>query len=288
MSEYTGAFPPPPDDDAPFWARQPAPAEPEAAPEPEAPARQGRLGSFRFDLEDEPAAEPEPGGEDEAEAAPALPFDLLAFDFAGMLVSSPIHAVAGLAPTLGIDPPKLLDIVFGPYSTADTDHPWHKLERNEITSSAYDDHLRAQGAELGIDLDFDRIRPLLLSVDVNEVVIEFIVDRRAEGFRTALISNMTKEVTLAWKQLLPLGQLFDAVIDSASVGIRKPNPAIFRQVLHQLGVEPSRAVLLDDTLGNVDGARSIGMAGIHVVRDPSIGLKQLNVLMGRGRAGEDG
>ena len=65
--------------------------------------------------------------------------------------------------------------------------------------------------------------------------------------------------------LVPVDELFDVVVDSSAVGMRKPNPAIFHHALELLGgVPPSEAVFLDDSPGNVAGARRAGLHAIHV------------------------
>jgi putative hydrolase of the HAD superfamily len=64
---------------------------------------------------------------------------------------------------------------------------------------------------------------------------------------------------------VPLGELFDVVVDSSEVGMRKPNPAIYLHTLAELGgVAPERAVFLDDQPGNVAGAERAGLTGVLV------------------------
>ena len=71
---------------------------------------------------------------------------------------------------------------------------------------------------------------------------------RAAGVRTALVTNNAAEFAATWRPLLPLGELFDAVVDSSEVGLRKPDPRIFRHALARLGgVAPERAVFLGRT-----------------------------------------
>ena len=77
-----------------------------------------------------------------------------------------------------------------------------------------------------------------------------------------------------WRAMLPLDELFDVVIDSSEVGMRKPDPRIFHLALESLGgVEPGRAVFLDDYPGNVVAAQSVGMHAILVETDhlPALG-----------------
>jgi putative hydrolase of the HAD superfamily len=101
---------------------------------------------------------------------------------------------------------------------------------------------------------------------------------RAEGYKTGLITNNVKEASQEWRAIVPVDELFDVIIDSSEVGMRKPNPAIFLHTLELLGVEPGRAVFLDDAEGNVDGARRAGLHAI-LVADPDDALLELDALL---------
>ena len=72
---------------------------------------------------------------------------------------------------------------------------------------------------------------------------------------------------------------FDVYVNSAYVGLRKPDPAIFHLVLERLGVAPQQAVFLDDNLRNVDSARELGIHTVQFV-DPETSLAELEALLG--------
>jgi epoxide hydrolase-like predicted phosphatase len=72
---------------------------------------------------------------------------------------------------------------------------------------------------------------------------------------------------------------FDAYVNSAHVGLRKPDPAIFRLTLDRLDVAPQQAVLVDDMLRNVDSARELGIHTVQFV-DPDTSLAELEALLG--------
>ncbi|RLC92337.1 MAG: HAD family phosphatase, partial [Chloroflexi bacterium] len=72
---------------------------------------------------------------------------------------------------------------------------------------------------------------------------------------------------------------FDVYVNSAYVGLRKPDPAIFHLTLEQLGVAPQQAVFLDDGLRNVDSARELGIHTVQFV-DPATSLAELEALLG--------
>jgi putative hydrolase of the HAD superfamily len=111
---------------------------------------------------------------------------------------------------------------------------------------------------------------------LREVVVAAARALREQGVLTALVTNNAREFRAGWRRLLPLAELFDAVIDSSEVGLRKPDPAIFALALRELGgVAPEHAVFLDDFPGNVAAARRLGMHGVLVEDDPAAALAEL-------------
>ena len=114
---------------------------------------------------------------------------------------------------------------------------------------------------------------------VHEPVVERVRSLRAEGYRVGLITNNVKEGSATWRAMLPVDELFEVVVDSCEVGMRKPNPAIFLHALHLLGgISPEQAVFLDDSPGNVVGAQRAGLHAIHV-EDPAQALADLDALL---------
>jgi len=90
------------------------------------------------------------------------------------------------------------------------------------------------------------------------------VDSAARGYRTALITNSVVEWLPWWDRVLPDGDVFDVVVHSCRVGLRKPDPAIYRLALDRLGVQPAEAMFLDDFEAMADAAREVGMHVVHV------------------------
>jgi epoxide hydrolase-like predicted phosphatase len=200
-----------------------------------------------------------------------MSIDAVLFDFAGVLTSSPWHAMREAGGGS-------LELLIGPYDE-DTDHPWHRVERGEIPISEWAMEVTRRGEEAGVTVDFAPLRSLLGEMDVHTVVVDRVASLRAEGYKTALITNNVAEASGAWRSLVAVDDLFDVVIDSSAVGMRKPSPEIFQHALAELGgVPPDRAVFLDDTEGNVDGARRAGLHAI-LVDDPSAAIDELDRLL---------
>jgi len=103
---------------------------------------------------------------------------------------------------------------------------------------------------------------------------------RDEGFRTALVTNNVAEFSVHWRAMLPVDELFELVVDSSEVGVRKPDPAIYHLTLDRLGgIAPERAVFLDDFPGNVEAASAVGLHGILVGEEPEPAIAALDRLL---------
>jgi putative hydrolase of the HAD superfamily len=196
------------------------------------------------------------------------------FDFSGVLTTSPWPAMTATARGD-------LTLLIGPYHE-DTDHPWHQLERGEITIAEWTTAVTALADQAGTTLDFAPLSALLDTLAVHDAVVEHVRTLRADGYRTALVTNNVREGSARWRAMLPVDELFDVVVDSSAVGMRKPNPAIFLHTLSLLGgLAPGRAVFLDDVEGNLVGARQVGLHTILVADDPTPALAELDALLGR-------
>jgi putative hydrolase of the HAD superfamily len=209
-----------------------------------------------------------------------IAIEAVLFDFNGVLTTSPFAHMAALGTDSGVDGQVVLDLMLGPYDE-DTDHAWHRFERGELSAAEYGADLFARAAEAKLELDFSSLGNMMSRLEVHDVVIERIRRLRADGYRTGLVTNNVKEASSQWRELVPVDELFEVIVDSSEVGMRKPNPAIFRHALELLGgVAPERAVFLDDASGNVVGARAAGLHAILVdAADPSVALAELDVLL---------
>ena len=138
------------------------------------------------------------------------------------------------------DPVTITELLMGDYAD-DTDHPWHRLERGEITLAenrelnraalAASGHRDAATAGVGVDGGG-------LTFELNAPMIELVGDLRAAEPRIKLgvLTNNVREFRPMWWEMLPFEEWFDAVVDSHEVGLRKPNPAIYELALTRLDV----------------------------------------------------
>ncbi len=191
------------------------------------------------------------------------------FDFGGVFIDSPFAALAAAATERGLSPEDLALAVFGAYDT-DTDHPWHRLERGEVTLEDARNAIMAD-AELpdGTVLDPFELLGSLAGGGVRDEMVQFCTELRARGLVTGLLTNNAKEFEEFWKPLLPLDDLFHDVVDSSEVGLRKPDPRIYHLALERLSVTPGQTVFVDDAPGNVAAAETVGIRSVLIGHERS-------------------
>ena len=205
------------------------------------------------------------------------------FDFGGVFTDSPFHAVRDFGEELGVEPVEITRIVFGSYEH-DGDHPWHQLERGEITLENARHQILGLGQKLDLQIDiyelFARMAGNNAGADQRKPLVERVRSLRQEGYTTGIITNNVKEFGDGWRSLIPVDELFDFVVDSSSVGIRKPDPRIFQLALDQLGdISPGQVIFLDDYQANVDAARDLGLQAILVGADVLADIETLDALL---------
>jgi len=208
------------------------------------------------------------------------------FDYGGVLSTPPFAGIADYERKMGYPERSLGQLLFGtgasPQGPTDDfpDQDWHLLETGRLTLDQF--HARIVGrseAVLGRPLDLADYAQFLreLGLGIHWMVIHRVRELRADGYRTAICTNNVKEWGDFWKMTIPL-DAFDVVVDSCEVGLRKPDPAIFRLTCERLGVAPEAAVFLDDTRRHVDGARAVGLHAI-LARDPWDALAELDAVL---------
>lgn len=191
------------------------------------------------------------------------------FDFGGVFVDSPFTAVQAAAADLGVEPEAMLAAVFGSYDQ-DTDHAWHRLERGEISLVDARAEIIAGGLAAGLpELDPIALLMALGGGGVRGDMVDFCRSARSGGVSTGLLTNNAAEFADFWRPLLPLDELFDDVVDSSEVGMRKPDQRIFELALERLGTAASDTAFIDDAPGNVDAARRAGLQAVLIGPHPS-------------------
>jgi epoxide hydrolase-like predicted phosphatase len=210
----------------------------------------------------------------------ATTIEAVIFDYGGVFTPSPFAAAHAYATAQGVHPDTLIGIVFGSYAT-DSDHPWHRLERGELSFPEALTEIGGAAEAAGFTFDAREMFRAMVDDDVDRtIVVDCVRGLRGRGIATGILTNNIREYGDTWRASLRVDELFDTVVDSCIEGIRKPNPAIYELALSRLGVEePSCAVFLDDFAGNVAAARAVGLHGIVVDADPRPAIAELDALL---------
>jgi epoxide hydrolase-like predicted phosphatase len=155
------------------------------------------------------------------------------------------------------------------------EHPLYALERGEIAEAEFG---RRLGEQLGDGFDLARLRRLYFErIEPNPPMIRYMAELRGRGLRTALLTNNVREWEPLWRAKLPeLDEIFDVVVDSAFVGMRKPERRIYELTVERLddGLHPEECLFLDDFDINCEGARSLGMTAV-LFRDSDQAIAEL-------------
>jgi putative hydrolase of the HAD superfamily len=189
------------------------------------------------------------------------------WDFGGVLTSSPFEAFARFERERGLP----ADIIRRTNAANHWENAWARFERAEVDLEAFDQLFAAESRALGAEVRGREILPLL-SGELRPEMIEAL--RRVKArFKTGCITNnlpanaigSTGGRTLYVAEVMAL---FDHVIESAKIGLRKPDPRIYRMMVEKLGVDPKACVYLDDLGVNLKPAREMGMTTIKVLNGP--------------------
>ena len=203
------------------------------------------------------------------------------FDFGGVFTDSPFHAFHDYAQKIGASDTQVTDIVFGGYHT-DTDHPWHRVERGEISLESARDQIMALGKAQGLHVDIWEVFMAMAENGggLHQELVDYLPTIRGAGLAPAIITKNVLECRDHWRGMLAVDELFDYVVDSSEVGMRKPNPAIFEKALEIGGFAPGEVIFLDDFEGNVVAAEALGIRSILVDGDGAKTVADLSVLLG--------
>lgn len=182
------------------------------------------------------------------------------FDYAGVM-TAPIAGTRFLPDDHELDRKALASLLVREFVTAHDDSLWARVERGEAPLAAFeryvDEHVPGAGPL------FDPTSPLSIihALQLRDDMVAMVRQLRAAGVRVALCTNNVVEWRPVWRGMLPEG-LFELVVDSSEVRMRKPEAGIYRLVLDELGVAAPRALFVDDFPQNVEGARAVGMQAL--------------------------
>lgn len=120
---------------------------------------------------------------------------------------------------------------------------------------------------------------------INEPLVAHIRALREAGWRTAVLSNFTDILNHLLTETYPIADAFEMIIGSAYEKVMKPDPRIYHIALQKLGIEAHEAVFVDDFAHNIDGAKAVGLHGIHFTPNTDVPaeLSKLGVQLKRSK-----
>ena len=194
----------------------------------------------------------------------AAPVRAVISDFGGVLTSPLFESFAAWQRQSGLSFERLGQAMSDAAERAGV-HPLYELEKGTITEAEF---LRMLEAELEPGTSLSGMRDVYFEhLHPNPVMIECMRELRGRGLRMALLTNNVREWEPQWRAKLPeIDEIFEVVVDSAFVGMRKPDPEIYELTLERLGgVTAEECLFVDDVDVNCETARSLGMQAVHYV-----------------------
>ncbi|MBA1148257.1 HAD-IA family hydrolase [Ectothiorhodospiraceae bacterium WFHF3C12] len=203
------------------------------------------------------------------------------WDFGGVFTTSPFEAFRRFEAENGL--PR--DFLRGINATDPDTNAWARFERSELTLEEFDRAFEAESAAAGYPVPGSKVIELLAG-DVRPEMVAAL-RRIREAYRVACITNnvragegrgMQRSAEMA-TEIEAIMDLFEMVIESSKIGVRKPDPRIYEHACEAMAVAPQEVVYLDDLGVNLKPARALGMTTIKVV-EPAEALAALEDVLG--------
>jgi putative hydrolase of the HAD superfamily len=186
------------------------------------------------------------------------------WDFGGVLTTSPFEAFARFEKERGFP----IDIIRNTNAANHLENAWAKFERAEVDVETFDRLFAEESRQFGAEVRGKEVLPLLQG-DLRPEMVEALKRIKA-ACKTGCITNNLPANAMGSSSgrtlyVAEVMALFDHIIESAKIGLRKPDPRIYRMMIEALRVDPAKCVYLDDLGVNLKPAREMGMTTIKVV-----------------------
>jgi epoxide hydrolase-like predicted phosphatase len=194
----------------------------------------------------------------------------LIVDYGGVLTTSPFASFEAFCAVEGLEPeavsvrfrddPQALDLLA-------------RLETGQMASAEFEPAFAAL-----LEVEAERLLHRMFGgMEPDAAMIDGLRAIRRDGVPMGLLSNSVGAASIYDRELM--AELFDAVVISSEVGLRKPDPAIYELAAERLGLPPSACVYLDDIGGNLKPARALGMATVLHRGDAAATLAEVRALL---------
>lgn len=208
-----------------------------------------------------------------------MTYTAVVFDLGGVVMPSPIDAFRAYETRNGLPHRFLSEVVL----SGGDGNAWSRLERGELTMDEFADEFESECAMAGGTVVVtDLFADIGAAAGARPEMLTAIRRIRAEGLRTAALTNNWRadaDAPGVGEHTPELADVFDVIVESAIVGLRKPDPRIYELTCTRLGVTPTESVFLDDLGTNLKSARALGMTTIKV-GDPAVALAELEDVLG--------
>ncbi len=202
-------------------------------------------------------------------------------DFGGVLTSPLLHSFAAVQDETGISF-EALGKAMQAIAERDGEHPLYELEKGEISEVDFHEKIRDEfERSLGHRPELYRFSEHYFeALEPNQPMIELMREAKERGLRMALLTNNVREWEPKWRSMLPVDEIFELVVDSAFVGVRKPDPEIYELTLERLGdgIAAEQCLFVDDVEVNCEAARALGMTAVHY-REPEQAIAEIRAAL---------
>ncbi len=190
--------------------------------------------------------------------------EVIITDFGGVLTSPLAHSFAQFQQEAGL-PLHALRQGIARVAAREGTNPLFELECGRVSERDFLAQLADQlRADVGRDVELHEFTERYWAqLHPNEPMLDLLRELRAAGYRLALLTNNVREWEARWRRMLPVDELFEVVVDSAFVGMRKPDREIYELTLERLGVDAERCLFIDDLDVNCVAARELGMLAVQ-------------------------
>ncbi len=203
------------------------------------------------------------------------PVQAVIFDLGGVVLESPLPAIAAYETANGLPPRFIARLVI----EGGADGPWARLERGELDAHAFAAAFEREADAAGVGLDGIALLGCIGDAAVpRDEMLATIRRLRAAGLRVGALTN-------AWAtpdrsaRVEPLKAEFDCFVESFRVGMRKPEPRIYALMCRELDLPAAAVVFLDDFGANLKPARAMGMTTIKV-KEAALAIVELERVVG--------
>jgi putative hydrolase of the HAD superfamily len=209
-------------------------------------------------------------------------------DFGGVLTNPLEEAFLAYQEESGIALEELGKAMFT-IGEREGENPLYSLEKGDVSEAKFIADMQEQlSRQLGDQVNFTNFSESYFNhLRPNQPFLDYLFEYKAAGGRLALLTNNVKEWEPRWKAMLPIDELFEAIVDSGFEGTRKPEPRIYELTYERIvaldglgDVKPEECVLVDDIEINCDAAREYGFQAVryHVGHDEVIDqLRQMTI-----------